>query len=166
MTNPMWGTIEEVRSLQGFTETNFQTLSILSLVNQDITGSTNLTLSTDEAEYIVVHFKQNLDADFKKLFIKQAMKYNKLIKWYKCPSNKCKDYYSQSQKQDLVEHFVEYFKDDDHPFVKLEDCQTDTYSFTYDKIFWMKKCKYYDLSPIIRQFVFDKIITEEQEVQN
>ena len=32
-TNPMWTTIEEMLSLQGFTETNFQNLSIVQVTN-------------------------------------------------------------------------------------------------------------------------------------
>ena len=72
----MWITIEEmVKSLRGFTKTNFETFSILSLVNQDVTGSTNLTMSSDEKEYIQVFFRENIGVAFKKKFIDHAKKY-------------------------------------------------------------------------------------------
>ena len=140
----MWITIEEmVKSFRGFTETNFETFSILSLVNQDVTGSTNLTMSSDEKEYIEVFFRENIGVAFKKKFIDHAKKYNIFIQWYKCPSNRCKKHYLPSQKQDLYEHFAQHIDDNDHPFVWV-DCQTGAFSKEVEEIFWMKKGKYYD----------------------
>ncbi len=83
----MWITIEEMaKSLGGFTKTDFETFSILSLVHQDATGSTNSTMSSDETEYIDVVFKETIDETFKKKFIDQAKKYNIFIQWLKCPN--------------------------------------------------------------------------------
>ena len=179
----MWTTIEEmVKSLRGFTKTNFETFSILSLVNQDVTGSTNLTMSSDEKEYIEVFFRENIGVAFKKKFIDHAKKYNIFIQWYKCPSNRCKKHYLPSQMrhlrdgkvyfakmQDLYEYFAQrrtFFKMkknvNDHPFVWV-DCQTGAFSKEVEEIFWMKKGKYYDLSPIIRRFVFDTTLTEVEK---
>ena len=163
MTNPMWITIEEmVKSFRGFTETNFETFSILSLVNQDVTGSTNLTMSSDEKEYIEVFFRENISVAFKKKFMDHAKKYNIFIQWYKCPSKRCKKHYLPSQMEDLYDHYAHHIDDNDHPFVWV-DTQTGAFSKEVEEIFWMKKGKYYDLSPIIRQFVFDTEVVEEEE---
>ncbi len=50
-------------------------------------------------------------------------------------------------------------------FARLE--VNGVYATAFEEIFWIKKDTYYDLSPIIRQFVFDTVTIEgEQEAQN
>ena len=156
MTNPMWTTIEEMAV---FPNTHFETLSIMSLLHQNMTDlpldAFQQTMSTDETEYIEVHFRQNIDVDFKKLFIETAVVRKIFIQWFKCPSEQCKYHYLAhsripNQKMDnflkIVDAHKNHMKDND--------------AIAFEEIFWIKKDKYYDLSPIIRQFVFDTATIE------
>ena len=148
MNNQMLDFFEEAAKIRNI---DSRTLAIMNLMNQNITNSTNLTMSSDEQEYIEVHFKKSsiVDENFKKLFIKQAKHYNVLIEWLLCPSKKCKKYYLPSQEQDLRYHILEqHFEDPDDPLFEKPEIHM-------KKCFWMKKGKYYDLSFKIRNFVFD-----------
>ena len=95
--------------------TDFRTLSLMNLMNQNMTNTNNLTMSSDETEYIEVILKEDSHAvgtfnksysvdTFNDLFIKQAKHYNILIEWLVCSSKKCKHYYLESQEQDLRHH--------------------------------------------------------------
>ena len=169
MTNPMWTTIEEMAV---FPNTHFETLSIMSLLHQNMIDLPldvfQQAMSTDETEYIEVHFRQNIDVDFKKLFIETAVARKIFIQWFKCPSEQCNYHYLVHMRipnrklhnfLKIVDAHKNHMKDNDCLFARRE--VNGAHAIAFEEIFWIKKDKYYDLSPIIRRFVFDKDIIEE-----
>ena len=86
-----------IAEMAAYPNTHFETLSIMSLVFENtIKPSLDVfeeVISTDEIEYIEVHFRQNIDVDFKKLFIEAAVVRKIFIQWFKCPSERCKYHY-------------------------------------------------------------------------
>ncbi len=52
--------------------------------------------------------------------------------------------------------------DNDHPFVRR--AANGAYIIEFEEIFWIKKGKYYDLSPIIRQYVFSRDTIEREQL--
>ena len=156
MTKQMWNLIEELRNIPNV---DFRTLSMMNLVNQKIIDSTNIAMSSVDTQYIEVEFKEDIDENFKKMFINQAKCYNILFQNYKCPFNQCSYYNLPCKKQVLQDHLEQHMGDKDHPIVISNT--NPPYRPTVIKCYFMKKGKYYDLVPVIRRFVFK--IKEDQE---
>ena len=74
---------EEASKIPGI---DFRALSIMNLVNQNVTNSTNSIMAPDDNEIIRVWFKEDsenytVDETFQKLFIKQAKDYDILYEY-------------------------------------------------------------------------------------
>ena len=78
ITQNMSFLIEKITSL---TKLDMKSLSLANLVNQNLTQSTNLRMSSDENEYIEVFFQKNIEIDFKKKFIELGRQYNIFIQF-------------------------------------------------------------------------------------
>ena len=142
ITQNMSFLIEKITSL---TNPDMKSLSLANLVNQNLTRSTNLRMSSDENEYIEVFFQKNIENDFKKKFIELGRRYNIFIHWSSCPlvnlltaHPDCKTYYLPSQYKELKRHMATHI-------IGREKVNL----LPPTQIFWMKKGKYYDLSLII-----------------
>ena len=140
-----------IEELAGMPNIDYQTLSIMSLMNQNLIGATTVSPALDEENYIEVRFKENIDEAFRKLFIRKAKEYNVLKELYKCPFNQCLYHNIPRRKENLQTHLTEHMGDADHP-IDISNANS-----TIKRCFYMKRGKYYGLALIIRHFVFNTI---------
>ena len=134
--------------IESYNKADLKTLSIANLVNQNLTGSTNLIRCSDDMEYMEVIFHPHIAPRFKKSFIKIATLYNIFIQWTKCYFNSCNCYYTSFQDKELKDHIATHL-------TNVGDSPPENEEISLEKMFWMKKGKYYDLSPYIRRYLFE-----------
>ena len=146
----------------------YETLALINLMDQNM-ANTSCPFHPDKDEYMVVTFKKSLSEDFRNVFLYEARRAGVMMHWYRCPGQSCGVEYMPdmtlgrlpSPPEKMIRHIREKWGDKDHPSIDLNnDAVTSAVEENLNQrkpqaIYFFKKCKFYDLSVVVRQFVFD-----------